>query len=379
MENRRNIWRKFLEYSSFFWCSYRFGLCVLIPNWSNNRKYVLGKDWPCSSKQNLAPVLGNKLVRFLRKTSNGFWGNEIRHRLWGNQSPILGKSDTDFEEICHRFWGNLSPILGKSVTDFGEICHRFWGNLSPTSGNPPPTSGKFATDFGEIRHRLWENLAPLLGKSATDWGKPSPCLGKTGSVLDWLGTKLKSLVFGFIFLTGCCQKKSVAGFPKVGDRLPQSQWRISPKLVADFPEVGDRCPQTLGQISLKSVADFPQVGGRFSKVDRDFSKIGEVFPQNRWQISSKSVTDFPKSVTDFLEIGAKSVTDFPTEPSMFSIWFYKLFIFPPVSSFLFMQLKEFLRGQLQTLDITMFIVFRAHLHRKPWKLLLFKPHSSGGT
>ena len=49
---------------------------------------------------------------------------EISHRFWGNPSPILGKSATDFEEICHRFWGNPSPILGKSVTDFGEICQQ---------------------------------------------------------------------------------------------------------------------------------------------------------------------------------------------------------------------------------------------------------------
>ena len=81
------------------------------------------------------------------------------------------------------------------------------------------------------------------------------------------------------------------------------------------------------------------------------------------------------------EYCAKSVTDFPTEPSMFSIWFYQLSIFPPVSSFLFkpLQVKEFLRGQLQTLVVTTFIIFRAHLHRKPWKLFLFKPHSGGGT
>ena len=31
--------------------------------------------------QTLAPVFGNKLVRFLRKISHGFWGNAIRHRL----------------------------------------------------------------------------------------------------------------------------------------------------------------------------------------------------------------------------------------------------------------------------------------------------------
>ena len=119
----------------------------------------------------------------------------------------------------------------------------------------------------------------------------------------------------------------------------QSRWLVSPKSVTDFPKVGDRFSQSRWRISPKSVTDFLKIGGRF--------------PQTRGQISLKSVTDFPKSVTDFPEIGAKSVTGFPTEPSMFSIWFYKLFIFPPVSSFLFkpLQMKEFLRGQLQTLDI----------------------------
>ena len=36
---------KFLEYSSSFWCSYPFGLCVLIPNWSNNRTCILGASF----------------------------------------------------------------------------------------------------------------------------------------------------------------------------------------------------------------------------------------------------------------------------------------------------------------------------------------------
>ena len=119
-------------------------------------------------EQTKVPVLGIKLVRCLKKIRRGFWGNEIRHRFWGNLTPILRKSVTDFEEICPGVWGNPSPILGKSVTNFEEICHRLRGNLSPTSGKSATDFGEFVTDFGEIRHRLWENLAPLLGKSATD-------------------------------------------------------------------------------------------------------------------------------------------------------------------------------------------------------------------
>jgi hypothetical protein len=51
MENWRKIWRKFVECCSSLWYSYPVGLCVFILNWSNNRKYVLGKDWLCSSKK----------------------------------------------------------------------------------------------------------------------------------------------------------------------------------------------------------------------------------------------------------------------------------------------------------------------------------------
>ena len=178
MENRRKIWRKFVEYSSSFWFSYPCGLCVLILNWSNNRKYVLGKDWLCSSKKT-APVLGNKLVRFWESWF-GIWGfveicgqflgksntdfGEIRHRFWGNQSPDFEEISQDFGKISHQFWnklaafliktgsvfGEIRHVLGKSVTDFGEICHRFWEN-------PLQTLRKSATELGEIRHRFWGN------------------------------------------------------------------------------------------------------------------------------------------------------------------------------------------------------------------------------
>ena len=63
------------------------------------------------------------------------------------------------------------------------------------------------------------------------------------------------------------------------------------------------------------------------------------------------------------------------------ICFYTCFVFLPVSSFLFkpLQVKEFLRGQLQILDITMLTVFRAHLQRNCWNLLLLKTHSNHGA
>ena len=168
MENRRKIWRKFVECSSF-WCSYPFGLRALILNWSNSRKYVLGEAWLCSSKK-----------KWLQ-----FWALK-RFRFWENLPRIFGKSATDFEEIRRRFWENPSPILGKSVTDFGEMSHRFWENEPPTLGkwttdygkmshrlweNEPPTTGKWATDFGKMNHRLQENEPPTLGKWATDFGE----------------------------------------------------------------------------------------------------------------------------------------------------------------------------------------------------------------
>ena len=225
-----------------------------------------------------------------------------------------------------------------------------------------PNQAQKRTNFPQTEPVFHQNGATLSQRRSLFFPKMGHVLPKNGTCF---GQK-RSMFFPkteHVFPNKFFQKRRF--FPENG--ASQSRWLVSPKSVTDFPKVGDRFSQSRWRISPKSVTDFLKIGGRF--------------PQTRGQISLKSVTDFPKSVTDFPEIGAKSVTDFPTEPSMFSIWFYKLFIFPPVSSFLFkpLQMKEFLRGQLQTLDITMFIVFRAHLHRKPWKLLLFKPHSSGGT
>ena len=176
MENPRKIWRKNVEYSFSFWCSYPFGLRALILNWSNSRKHVLGEDWLCSSKK-MAPVLGKKRFGF----------EEICHRLWGNPSPTLGKirhrlwenQPTDFGEVRQRLWENQPPTLGKSVTDFGKISHRLWENQPPILGksvtdfgeNPSLILRKSATDFGEMRHRFWGNPLPILGTSATDFGE----------------------------------------------------------------------------------------------------------------------------------------------------------------------------------------------------------------
>ena len=183
-----------MECSSSFWYSYPFGLRALILNGSNNRKYVLGENWFCSSKR-MAPVLGNRAVPFLRKSARltlGKWHGLCRtsatdlgkncHRLRENQQPTLGKSATVFGKIGNRLWENQPPTLGKSDTDFGKmprnatdfaenppsdfgkISHRLWENR-------PPTLEKLATDFGKINHRLWENRPPTLGKSATNFGK----------------------------------------------------------------------------------------------------------------------------------------------------------------------------------------------------------------
>ena len=120
---------------------------------------------PATNRENLPSIL--------LKISHPLWHEirriaEICHRFWGNPSPILGKSATDFGEIRHRLWE-------KSATDFVKICHRLWE--------------KSATNFGKICHRLWENQPQTLGKSVTDFGKichgfcEAPLLGKTGSVL----------------------------------------------------------------------------------------------------------------------------------------------------------------------------------------------------
>ena len=71
-------------------------------------------------------------------------------------------------------------------------------------------------------------------------------------------------------------------FRQFSDGFPQNRWLIFPKSVADFPKIGDR-------FSSKSVTDFPKVGGSFS--------------ESRWLISPKSVTDFLKVGDGFPKVG----------------------------------------------------------------------------
>ena len=140
MENRRKIWRKIVEYSSSFWCSYPFGLCVIILNWSNNRDYVLGKGWLCLRKKDW--------LRFWWKIGSVF-AKQVR--LCENQPPTLGRSATDFGKMSHRLWENEPPNLGKSATHFGKISDRLWENQRPTLGKSAIDFGKkWATDFGEM-------------------------------------------------------------------------------------------------------------------------------------------------------------------------------------------------------------------------------------
>ena len=82
-------------------------LCVLILNWSNNRKYVLGKNRLCSSKKT-GSGFGEKLVRFLE---NRFGCGEISHR---------------YGEISHWLWKKTVPFLGKTGSVFGTNWLRFW-------------------------------------------------------------------------------------------------------------------------------------------------------------------------------------------------------------------------------------------------------------
>jgi len=85
----------------------------------------------------------------------------------------LGKSVTDFLETSHR-------LLGSSV--FGKNSFCFWEKHAPF--------------LGKNRLRVWEEQAPFLGQSGSVLGKNRLCLrGGIGSVLDWLGTKLKSHCF----------------------------------------------------------------------------------------------------------------------------------------------------------------------------------------
>ena len=193
----------------FFLVFLSFWTARTYPKLKQQQKIRFRRRLALFEQKKMAPVLGKKAVRFLRKSATDFGENpspilgksvtdfgEIRHRLWGNPSTILGKSVTDFGEnpppilgkIRHRFWGNPSPILGKSVTDFGKIRHRLWGNPSsilPTLGKSVADLRKSATDFGEISHyRFWVNPAPI----------PSPTLGILAASFVKLGFHRRFLV-----------------------------------------------------------------------------------------------------------------------------------------------------------------------------------------
>ena len=112
----------------------RASLCVLILNWSNNRKYVLGKNRLCSSKKT-GSGFGEKLVRFLE---NRFGCGEISHR-------------------------------------YGEISHWLWKKK---------------------QFHFWEKPVRSLGQTGFGFGKKTARFGgKLVWFLDWLGTKLKSHCF----------------------------------------------------------------------------------------------------------------------------------------------------------------------------------------
>ena len=143
---------------------------------------------PATNRENLPSIL--------QKISHPLWHEirriaEICHRFWGNPSPILGKSATDFGEIRHRLWE-------KSATDFRKICHRLWEN------QPPP--GLWSSVFGKNRLRFWEKQAPSLGQSGSVLVKKWLGLGRIGSVfgLAWdkaqvsLFWTLSMLGFGFL-------------------------------------------------------------------------------------------------------------------------------------------------------------------------------------
>ena len=115
-----------------------------------------------------APVLGNNLVRFLKKNQAPILADfeAIRRRFCGIPSPTLGKMSHGLWENEPPTWENEPPTTGKSATDFGKMSHRLRENQPPTRENhsKPLTLGKRATDYGKMSHGLWENEPPTLGK-----------------------------------------------------------------------------------------------------------------------------------------------------------------------------------------------------------------------
>ena len=133
MENRRKIWRKIVEYSSSFWCSHPFGLCVY--NYPKLKQQQRLRFWErlalFEQKKKLAPVLVKNRFGFLQ---NRFGCGKMSHRLWQNQRPTLAKSATDFGKMSHRLSQNQRAISGKSATDFQKMSHHLEEHQPPSLG-----------------------------------------------------------------------------------------------------------------------------------------------------------------------------------------------------------------------------------------------------
>ena len=69
---------------------------------------------------------------------------------------------------------------------------RFWGEQAPFLRKMGSMLGKTRSVFGENRLRFWEKTGSVFGTKWLRFGENRRSLGKlVGSVLDWLGTRLK--------------------------------------------------------------------------------------------------------------------------------------------------------------------------------------------
>ena len=93
-----------MEYSSSFWCSHPFGLCVYnYPKLKQQQRLRFWERLALFEQKKVGSGFGEKSVRFFAK----------QVRLWENQRRISGKSAIDFGKIRDRLWENEPPTFGK--------------------------------------------------------------------------------------------------------------------------------------------------------------------------------------------------------------------------------------------------------------------------
>ena len=166
MENRRKIRRKLVEYSSSFWCSYPFGLCVLILNWSNNRKARFREGLALFEQKNWLQFWW-KIVLFLE---NRFGCGEIRFRFLGKSVTDFGQTGSVFGKNMLRFWGEQAPLFRKNWLSVWEKQDPFLGQTGSVFEKNKlqfwDSWLRFGVEIGSVFGLAWDKSSSLTALNA---------------------------------------------------------------------------------------------------------------------------------------------------------------------------------------------------------------------